>query len=403
MTEFLNFFNKKVTKLKSEIIAQDTKLIENVVSKETFLQSSKQVSCRKLDIDEQQLNMLQNYLKSEGINENPPVKLEIDNFIGKFGELFDDSVKIVKNGVTLESTDPNVPKVSRQIMQILHWFEWNKKKLYIYDVLTNNSAIIDLQINFKIPSYSRSVLTPVGHIYLLGGEEPELVTRDDVYMYDCTAGAGNCALQVKVTSTQQAKMLYKKYDFTCCVLDNFIYVISGRDSTSDIVDRCERYDYVKDAWYSIAPVKRKRYAASSASLAGLKKIFLFGGRSDSNNNMLEDIEEYDVSRDEWNLVTLRDPSVWVPVEVSAMIQIEEDKLLVFGGSDSRVKDTANSYIFNATDYSLEKTDDLKRPQVFVAGPVCFGRKIYAIGNEYYVKNRSLNRFHIDRREWSIIF
>ena len=201
----------------------------------------------------------------------------------------------------------------------------------------------------------------------------------------------------------KAKMLYKKYDFTCCVLDGFIYVISGRDSTSDIVDRCERYDYVKDTWESIASVKRKRYAASSASVAGMKKIFLFGGRSDTNNNMLEDIEEYDVVRNEWTLVTLRDPTIWVPVEVSAMIQVEEEKLLIFGGSDSRVKDTANSYIFNASDYSLEKTDDLKRPQVFVAAPVCFGRKIYAIGNEYYVKNRSLNRFHIDKREWSIIF
>jgi N-acetylneuraminic acid mutarotase len=239
------------------------------------------------------------------------------------------------------------------------------------------------------------VITPCGKIYLLGGEEPELVTRDDVYMYDTCTASGSLTLR--------SPMLQKKYDFTCCVLDGFIYVISGRDTSAEIVDRCERYEYSKDKWSSIASVKRKRYAASSASMSGHKKIYLFGGRTESNNNMLEDIEEYDVTNDIWKLVVLKDPSVWVPVEVSAMIQVEEDKLLIFGGSDSRVKDCPNSYTFNVTDYSLERTDDLKRAQVFVAAPVCYGRKVYAVGNEYYVKNRSLNRFHIDNREWTIIF
>lgn len=205
MTEFLTYFNKKITRLKSDIIAQDKKLLENVVSKEVFLANSKHVSSRRLDIDEQQLSMLQNYLKSDGIQEIPPIKLEIDNFITKFGEIFDDNVKVVKNGVSFETTDPKVPKVSKQFTQILHWFEWNKKKLYIYDILTNNSTIIDLQINFKIPSYSRSVLIPLGHIYLLGGEEPELVTRDDVYMYDCNVGPGNCSLQIRVFSVYEGQ------------------------------------------------------------------------------------------------------------------------------------------------------------------------------------------------------
>lgn len=243
-------------------------------------------------------------------------------------------------------------------------------------------------------------MTPQGQIFLLGGEEPELITRDDVYLYDCSRLSHDTEA---VAMQARSSMLYKKYDFTCCVLDGYIYVISGRDSTSDIVDRCERYDYTNDKWESIAPVKRKRYAASSAGVAGMGKIYLFGGRTESNNNMLEEIEEYNVEKNEWNLIKLKDPAVWVPVEVSGIIQIDDDKLLIFGGTDSRVKDSHHSYIFNVNDYSLERTGDLVRPQVFVAAPVCYGRKIYAIGNEYYVKNRSLNRFHIDRREWTIIF
>lgn len=61
-------------------------------------------------------------------------------------------------------------------------------------------------------------------------------------------------------------MLKKKYDFSLCYLSGFIYVISGRDSSLDIVDSCERYNVERDCWDRIASVKRKRYAASSAGL-----------------------------------------------------------------------------------------------------------------------------------------
>jgi N-acetylneuraminic acid mutarotase len=103
-------------------------------------------------------------------------------------------------------------------------------------------------------------------------------------------------------------MPIKKYDFTMCVLDGCIYVISGRDSTSEIVDKCEKYDYVNDKWYSIAPVIKKRYAAACASVSFVKKIYLFGGRSENNNKMLDEIEEYNAVRDCWTLVTLKEPS-----------------------------------------------------------------------------------------------
>lgn len=198
-------------------------------------------------------------------------------------------------------------------------------------------------------------------------------------------------------------MPHKKYDFTSCVLDGFIYVISGRDYTSEIIESCERYDYAKDVWESISPVKKKRYASSCASLVGQGKIYLFGGRPETNNVMLNEIEEYVASKNTWSIIQLKDPSVWTAVEVSAMAQIDEDRILIFGGSDHRVRDSQSSYIFNTIDYSIEKTDDLKSPQVFVANPVCYGSHVYAVGNEYYVKNRSLNRFNTERLEWSIIF
>ena len=77
----------------------------------------------------------------------------------------------------LETTNPNYPK-------ILHWFEWGKKKLNIYDIVENSTFVIDLDIQFKVPSFSRSIILPTVKIYLIGGEEPQYFSRKEVYMYD---------------------------------------------------------------------------------------------------------------------------------------------------------------------------------------------------------------------------
>ena len=39
----------------------------------------------------------------------------------------------------------------------------------------------------------------------------------------------------------------------------------------------------------------------------------------------------------------------------------------------------------------------------MAQPFMYGNYVYAIGNEYYMKNRSLHRYVIDKKEWEIIF
>lgn len=66
----------------------------------------------------------------------------------------------------------------------MHYFEWGKKKIIIYDLSLNETHSIELNINFKIPSFSRSVMSPNGKIYLMGGEEPDYFPRKEVYVYD---------------------------------------------------------------------------------------------------------------------------------------------------------------------------------------------------------------------------
>ena len=202
---------------------------------------------------------------------------------------------------------------------------------------------------------------------------------------------------------QRASMPHKKFDFTLCHLNGCLYVICGKDSSSEVVDTCEKFNINDNSWTSISSVCKKRYAASAIGFTN-NKIYLFGGRSDYNNFMVSEIEEYSVEKNEWSLVHIRSGlNFWNPVEVCACIQISKDKILVFGGSDARIKDSSSSLIFNAFDYSFEKKSELKRPQVFVTAPFLFGRYVYAIGNEYYMKHRNLHKFSLEREEWEIIF
>ena len=314
--------------------------------------------------------------------------INVSNLLEHISDSIEQNLTLNVDGSNLESTMAGQPK-------ILHWFEWGKKKLNIYDIVTNTTHTIELDITFKIPSFSRSIIIPNGEIYLLGGEEPEYFSRREVYMLDIKLPEKKLI--------QKASMLHKKFDFTLCFLKGYIYVICGKDSSSEVVDTCERYNVSENTWENIASVKKKRYAASAVGFTN-NRVYLFGGRSDFNNYMVAEIEEYNVEINEWTIIQIRNGSqYWNPVEVCACIQISKDKILVFGGSDARIKDSNTSLVFYVNDYSFDKKGELKRPQVFVTAPFLYGKYVFAIGNEYYMKHRNLHRFSLEKEEWEIIF
>lgn len=102
-------------------------------------------------------------------------------------------------------------------------------------------------------------------------------------------------------------------------MNGYIYSLCGKDGRSEVVSSCERYKVEDNTWQQIAPVKKKRYAASAVGCTN-GKVFLFGGRSD-NNNMVAEIEEYSESTNVWQIVSIRENllNLWNPVEVCACI------------------------------------------------------------------------------------
>lgn len=109
---FLELFNLKINHLKKEMIAQDQKLLEIVANKESFLQHSKNIGRGRKEIEEHELERLQNYLRSDSIQELPTIKIEAENYLSKFNDLFDDSIRVIRNGINMDSTEGKAPKVN---------------------------------------------------------------------------------------------------------------------------------------------------------------------------------------------------------------------------------------------------------------------------------------------------
>jgi hypothetical protein len=316
--------------------------------------------------------------------------VESNVILDQFSKILDNNISFTVGGVALNTTQATVPK-------FLHWFEWEKRDLHLFNVVDYSYQIVKLVIPFKIPLFSRSIMVPSGGIFLIGGEDSENGAKKDVYCFDTTT------MDVDHSLHPKCPMLNRKFDFTLCYHKGFIYLICGKDSESAVVETCERYDVSRNQWSSIAPINRKRYAASAVSVRETDKIYLFGGRSDYNNNMMEAIEEYSVVRDKWAVIELQTPHEWTPVEVCSSIQVQPNVILIFGGSDANIEDSRQSYLFDSETLKLVKTGPLKKPHVFVSGSFLHGRNVFAVGNEYYMKTRSIHRFSIEKGEWDIVF
>lgn len=336
------------------------------------------------------IKILKQCLQSQEKNTVNGFLIEEKIILDQFSKILSNNINFTIGGHSLNTTSSGVPK-------FLHWFEWEKRDLHLFNVVDYSYVVIRLVMPFKIPPFSRSIMIPSGEIFMIGGEDPESGAKKEVYSFDVSNMELDHSLHPK------SPMPNKKFDFTLCYHKGFIYLICGKDSDSVVVDTCEKYDVSRNQWTSIASINRRRYAASAVAVRETDKIYLFGGRSDYHNNMMEDIEEYNIAQNSWKIIKLSSPNEWTPVEVCSSIQIKSGKILIFGGSDASIEDSRQSYIFDTESFKLEKTNPLRKPHVFVSASFLHGNYVFAVGNEYYVKNRNIHRFNIEKNEWEIVF
>ena len=382
--------HRHINSFKERLIREDESAclsLHNVIAFKQFFQKN---DSSLTSFNPEGVSLIRECLKSKDKSLQHGYVIEEKLILEQFSKLLGNNVSFTVGGQSFNSTEVGVQK-------LLHWFEWEKREIHLFNITDYSYKSVKLIVPFKVPPFSRSIMLPDGKVLLLGGEDPELGAKREVYSLDLLN------LESDHTLHPRSPMPFKKYDFTVCQHKNFVYVICGKDADSQVVDSCERFDVARNQWSLLAPINKRRYAASAVVLKESDRIYLFGGRSDYHNTMMEDIEEYDIVRNSWRIVKLKTPNVWTPVEVCATIQVGPGRILIFGGSEASIEDSKNSYIFNAEDFSIEKTAPLKKAHVFVAAPFMHGGSVFAVGNEYYVKSRNVHRFNIEKAEWEIVF
>lgn len=274
---------------------------------------------------------------------------------------------------------------SNHAFQYLHFFQDNSKKLHILDLKKAEKEKkfkfeeIDLDINFRIPIWHRSIITRQGAIYLTGGSGGG-VSKDqnlnDVYIYD----------PIDQSLRPKAKMNYARNSHGICIFQDFIYVVGGCIDEEGYTAQCERYQISKyfertiGEWEKIAPLNSPAYAPCLASLND-RYLYKFGGAlnlQEINNS----IERYDPNTNQWTEINY---NVFGGLDFSLMaysgcVQISEDEICIFGGSKFDQKSTS-TYVCRTSQnvHAMEKLDlSLPYPGTFWNNTLIFGGKVFCL-------------------------
>ena len=256
--------------------------------------------------------------------------------------------------------------------KVLHFFVYEQKKLFILDLeklKKNNDATfepINLEIDFRIPTFHKSIITPQGDIFLTGGSIPDNSGRksNGTFYYDWSANS----------LRGLPNMINGRSSHGICYLNGNIYIIGGFLNGQTFTTKCEKYNVQARNWKQMANLNYNSVACSVTSY-NQKYLFKFGGLIDGLliNNY---IERYDIAHDDWIVIEPRinnnesllkqNIKDFKLLSTSSCVQINKNEIMVFGGYQQDNQASATCFIFSSENeeenyYEIKKVDACKLP------------------------------------------
>lgn len=201
---------------------------------------------------------------------------------------------------------------------------------------------VQLTMDWPIPDYHASIVTPNGDIYLLGGRK----SREPSVKY-------SEVFRVNLRERRlepRASMLQRKDSHAVCYNDGYIYAIGGviLNKKKQTVSRaCERYDIMMNKWVSLAQV-RLPVSNHCACVFQKKYIFCFGGRCHPGK-LSNYIFQYTIEKDFWTFIKpkMNELSInkFALTSQAACCQLNENQIFVFGGFHENRNASDQSFLF----------------------------------------------------------
>ena len=241
--------------------------------------------------------------------------------------------------------------------KILHFFQDNTKLLRIIDVESLYNSVskschifdIPLNISFEIPAWHKSLITPSGDIYLIGGVNTNEGNKElkNVYKFDYD----------ELTLIEYPSILKERYGHELCYYNDSIYILGGSNDFHGMMVHCEKYDLLEKKSCEIAPLKIASFGGCS-SVFQKEFIYLFGGLIE-DKVLNESIQCYDIKKNCWEIIKYEyekneNIEIFSILWCSAATPINSHQILVFGGYFAENEGSRSSFIFEISKENVKE-------------------------------------------------
>ena len=214
----------------------------------------------------------------------------------------------------------------------VHFFQPSTKHLYLFDLIQPFDSVeekatkIELDIDFEISPYHKSLITPGGLIFIASGQAAysntnEVVGSNTLHVYSYK----------HQTLVEKAPMrCEQRQQFGFCYMSKNLFamggIVDGKISAS-----CERFDLRSNKWFRLAPMARALKDVSICSFNS-RFVYRFFGIN-SGNNIDHSVERYDAVRDSWTTLNVAISDNIKEINLPFCTQVSPDSIFIFGGKN----------------------------------------------------------------------
>jgi hypothetical protein len=240
-----------------------------------------------------------------------------------------------------------------------------------------------------IPKFCRTVVTDHGRLFCIAGRHQDNVCCNWMLEY----------VEEHRCLEHRANLNEPRSDFTSIYESerDRIYVIGGNDA-KNFYRSCEYYDVAVDKWVRMAELNVARDSAACC-IFNNKFIYVFSGRIKFSPKEITDVcEFYDIEKNVWEIIQLRNKSNWIPCDLAMSFQIGPSSILIFGGFDKANRTNA-TFVFNTANKTIERAGDLPTVGSFSTMVFQIDDCLYTVGWNNTKKN--LYRYNISDSYWRV--
>jgi len=223
----------------------------------------------------------------------------------------------------------------------LHFFQPKSKILHLFELNDGNPTEVfyftrEMSIDFLLPRWHKSISSPNGQIYLLGGVslDQKATKLNSFFSYSFESN----------TLIAKSPMKIARSSFGLVYFHNALYVIGGNIEESQTTSRCEKFLINEEKWVDIANLN---LPSCNHCVCNFNDSFLykFGGKID-DNFLNKTIEKYNPTINIWVIINYRFEDLskeksFKLLASSACCQLNYSQIFVFGGGEEEFNKKSN--------------------------------------------------------------